>query len=54
MIARLLGRLDTVLHRTLDWYINRQLPFWGRLQLWQHYVCDAYERRVWTVPDAEQ
>lgn len=45
MTTRTLRHLDTVLHRVLDWYLERQLPGWGRLQLWQWYVCDALEQR---------
>jgi len=49
--ARLLEALDTFLHWSLDWYINRTLPGWGHLQLWQHYICDAYEEAFdWGEP----
>lgn len=54
LTERALLALDHLLHRTLDGYINRTLPGWGHLQLWQWHVCNAYEsrydRRV-TPPD---
>lgn len=46
MRTRTLWHLDTVLHRTLDWYINRTLPGWGRIQVWQWHVCLALEERL--------
>lgn len=44
MKARLLGAADTTSHALLDPYIRAALPGWGRIQLWQHRLCDAYER----------
>lgn len=45
MNTRNLRRLDTVLHHTLDWYINRTLPGWGWLQVQENRVCQALEER---------
>lgn len=45
-MTTVLGLLDRSLHWSLDWYINRTLPGWGHLQLWQHHVCTAYEHRL--------
>lgn len=45
MITKLLGWLDDFLHYHLDAYINQQRFGWEKLQLWQWYVCDAFERR---------
>lgn len=36
--------LDRILHVLLDPYIERHLPGWGRLQVWQWHVCQASER----------
>lgn len=49
-MTRALGWLDTFLHWSLDWYINRTMLGWGHLQLWQNNVCNAYEHRVETRP----
>lgn len=46
MRTRTLWHLDTVLHHTLDWYINHTLPGWGWLQVQQHRVCLALEERL--------
>lgn len=61
-IVRALGLLDRFLHWSLDRYINRTLPGWEHLQLWQNRVCNAYEHRVdryvtrpeVPMPDAEK
>jgi hypothetical protein len=47
-----LDQADRWCHRTCDWYIDTKplghhLPGWGRLQLWQWYLCNAYERAAW-------
>lgn len=49
MKLRTLHAADTIAHRLLDPYINatirgHHLPGWGYLQLWQHRLCNAYER----------
>lgn len=46
MRLRMLGKIDSALHRHLDGYIDRQRPGWGLLQVWQWRVCNAYERRL--------
>jgi len=38
-------------HLPLDWYCNRLLPGWGRLQVQQHNACTRYEDRR---PEATQ
>ena len=40
---KFLDVLDTALHKSLDWYINRQLPLWGGIQVTMYKVCQAYE-----------
>lgn len=40
---KFLDVLDTALHKALDWYINRQLPGWGGMQVKMYKVCQAYE-----------
>jgi hypothetical protein len=44
--SAILESLDGFLHWALDGYINKQLPGWGQLQLWQNHVCNAYERNL--------
>lgn len=56
MKIRVLGWADTVCHKMFDWYINatpfgHHLPGWGRIQLWQWYLCNVYERAVDEVGD---
>jgi hypothetical protein len=46
MRLKALGVADSVAHRCLDWYINRTLPGWGLLQVWQWHICNAYESRL--------
>lgn len=55
MAERGLAALDHLLHKLLDRYINRKLPGWVLLQLWQWHVCNAYENRYdrRTTPPAE-
>lgn len=53
--ARLLGVVDVMGHKVLDPYINatvagRHLPAWGRLQLCQWHVCNAYLRQLGELP----
>jgi hypothetical protein len=43
--TRTMRKLDDFLHRALDSYIDAHRPGWGTLQVWQHRVCDAFERR---------
>lgn len=51
---------DSLCHMTLDPYINaevrgRHLPGWGQIQLWQHYLCEAYEHlAAQNLAEAEQ
>jgi hypothetical protein len=52
--TRALRHLDAVLHRALDWYIDRTLPEWGRLQVWQWHVCQALEERLFYVPSTSE
>jgi hypothetical protein len=48
MKVRLLELADHWCHKTCDWYINSKpfghhFPGWGRIQLWQYYLCNYYE-----------
>lgn len=51
MITNFLECLDAALHRALDGYINAQRPGWGRAQLAQWHVCNAYTRRAGSQAD---
>ncbi len=46
MTVRMLSAFDSFLHWSLDWYIHRTLPGWGRLQVWQWRLCNLYEERA--------
>ena len=43
--------LDNASHKALDWYINRQLPGWGRLQVMQYVMFCKPSIRSWMKDD---